>query len=87
MAVFDSTSPLPPLLPRSECTLSVIHQALQHLDQASGAVKKRLLNAALVVVSVDQKITVTEAELLRAIAATLNCPIPPLLAGPVSSAS
>ena len=41
-------------------------------------IKKNLITACAQVVAADGVIVETEAELLRAIADTLDCPIPPL---------
>ena len=62
--------------------LKSIDDALQKLARSSPAVKKRLIDAAVATVSVDGEVNVAEAELLRATAATLDVPMPPLL--PVS---
>lgn len=43
--------------------------------------KRRLLQAAAATVLHDRQITVGEGELLRAVAETLDCPMPPLLPG------
>lgn len=61
-----------------ECTLDRIDAALRQLDLASYPVKKQLLDAAIAVIASDAKIATDEAELLRAIADTLDCPMPPL---------
>ncbi len=55
--------------------------ALDKLAVASGPIKQRTLLAAGCVVSADGTISITEAELLRAVAATLGVPMPPLAAG------
>jgi Zn-dependent protease with chaperone function len=56
--------------------------ALSRLDQAAPVVKEQLLDALLRTVTHDQQLTIGEAELLRAVCATLHCPLPPLVAGP-----
>jgi hypothetical protein len=65
---------------RADCSLNHIDQALEKLSAASGAVKRRVLHAAVICVTADGQVTLAEAELLRAIAASLECPLPPLLA-------
>jgi hypothetical protein len=55
--------------------------ALSHLDQAAPIVKEQLLEALLRTVTHDQQLTMGEAELLRAVCATLHCPLPPLVQG------
>jgi hypothetical protein len=74
----------PPRLPR-EVTLRALGDSLDKLSQASPAIKKRLLNAAVLAVAADGTATVAEAELLRAMASALDCPIPPILAGPLAT--
>lgn len=64
---------------RGECSLKRIGEALDKLSQSSVAVKKRVLNAATVSVIADGIVTTAEGELLRAIADSLDCPMPPLL--------
>ena len=54
--------------------------ALDKLAGASGPIKQRTLLAAAHVISADGVILPTEAELLRAIADALGCPMPPLQA-------
>jgi hypothetical protein len=61
-----------------ECNLQQIDQALDKMTLASYPVKKQFLEAAIAVVVSDGKISADEGELLRAIADTLDCPIPPL---------
>ncbi|NOY00830.1 MAG: M48 family metallopeptidase [Verrucomicrobia bacterium] len=79
MAPFEAEfgSPLPQLLSASECGLAKIDEALDRYDEATPLVKKRLLDACGKTVMADQKVTGDEAELLRAIADTIGCPIPP----------
>ena len=72
------------LRPRGECTLTRIDEALTKLAEASPTIKKQLLSALIVCVAADGQVTVAEAELLRAVADSLGCPIPPIVAGPAS---
>lgn len=60
------------------CTFEALDQALDRLAAASLPIKKRLLVAAAHVIGSDGTITVEEGELYRAIAVTIDCPIPPL---------
>ena len=60
--------------------LAVLDAALDKLARANGAIKQRTLVAAAAVVSADGRLLVSEAELLRAISAALDCPMPPLSA-------
>lgn len=67
------------LLPREQCGLEQLDAALNRLDQAAPQIKKNLIEAAVRVVGADGVIQEAEAELLRAIADTLDCPIPPFV--------
>ncbi len=58
--------------------LFALDAALDKLAIASGPIKQRLLKAAVHVVISDGDVQVEEYELLRAIAATLDVPLPPL---------
>jgi Zn-dependent protease with chaperone function len=53
--------------------------ALATLVEAAPQVKRAVLDAAVVCVSADRTVTAIEAELLRAIAGSLDCPMPPVL--------
>jgi Zn-dependent protease with chaperone function len=68
------------LLPREQCGVNQIDPALNRLAQASPLIKKNLLEACIHVVGADGVILEGEAELLRAIADTLDCPMPPFVA-------
>ena len=72
---------LPPLLDRSACSLHLVDNLLNHLAQSAPALKKRLLEAAIACVAADGEVTIAEAELVRALAASLDCPLPPLRPG------
>lgn len=66
------------LLPAAECGIEPLDNALNRLSLAVPNIKKNLLEACARVVGADGVIQESEAELLRAIADTLDCPIPPL---------
>ncbi|MCX6895869.1 MAG: M48 family metallopeptidase [Verrucomicrobia bacterium] len=66
-------------LPVEDCGLNQIDAALNRLDQAAPQIKKNLLEACVRVVGADGVIQEGEAELLRAVADTLDCPIPPFV--------
>jgi len=57
-----------------------LDRALARLDSLKPAAKERLVRALVRTISHDQKMTVAESELLRAICAVLHCPLPPLYA-------
>ena len=64
-------------MPCEECELDQIDAALGRFALASPRIKKDLIEACLHVVAADGWIQEQEAELLRAIADTLDCPMPP----------
>ena len=66
------------LLPQSECTTQKLDAALRVLAHAAMPIKKNLLMAFTICIWADGKVTPRERELLRAIAAMLGCPMPPL---------
>jgi len=68
------------LLPAAEAGLAQVDTALNRLSQAALQIKKNLLSACAETAAADEVIQETEAELLRAIADTLDCPMPPWLA-------
>jgi hypothetical protein len=65
------------LIDQSECTWEKLDAALDKLNEGSNLVKKQILSAALTCILFDHKITIEEVELFRAIASTLDCPVPP----------
>jgi hypothetical protein len=67
------------LLPREQCGLTQIDAALDRLALAVPQIKKNLIEAAVQVVGADGVIQEREAELLRAISDTLDCPMPPFV--------
>jgi Zn-dependent protease with chaperone function len=71
----------PPLTlhPADDCTLEHLDMALDRLGQAYGPVKKRTLTALATTLGHDGRFDVEELELLRGIASTLDCPMPPAI--------
>ena len=69
----------PQLLPLKECGLKQLDAALDRFALAAPQIKNSLLQACVQVVGADGLIKEREAELLRAIADTLDCPIPPFV--------
>jgi hypothetical protein len=67
------------LLPLEQCGINEIDAALNRLAVALPVIKKALLTACVQVVGADGVILEAEAELLRAIADTLDCPMPPFV--------
>ncbi|MEY4940799.1 MAG: hypothetical protein RIQ93_2534 [Verrucomicrobiota bacterium] len=64
----------------SKATFAALDTALERLAEASGPIKQRTLVAAAYIVGADGEVRIPEAELLRAIAATLDVPVPPFIA-------
>ena len=67
------------LLPCEQCGVDQIDAALNRLALAVPIIKKNLLEACIHTVGADGTILESEAELLRAIADTLDCPMPPFV--------
>jgi Zn-dependent protease with chaperone function len=57
-----------------------LDQALTRIDRLQPAAKNRLVQALAATISHDGQMTVGESELLRAICASVHCPLPPLYA-------
>jgi uncharacterized tellurite resistance protein B-like protein len=66
------------LLPKDQCSLTSFDAALRELARAAPKVKRPIVAACGACVAADGTVTVREAELLRAIASTLGCPMPPI---------
>lgn len=64
-------------VPLPKCDLPHLDAALDELATAAEGIRNLILNAALQVISADSAIRIEEAELLRAIADSLGCAIPP----------
>ncbi len=69
------------LQPVGKANLTHIDAALDRLVTSSPMVKKQVLDACAHAVASDGEIQSREAELLRAVADGLDCPLPPLLSG------
>ena len=78
-SVLDGTS-TPELLSPEACGLDLVDQALERLGGATPFVKRQVLLACARAVSSDGEVQAREVELLRAIADTLDCPMPPVAA-------
>lgn len=68
------------LLPPDQCGVEQIDAALNRMQLAAPIIKKNLLEACAHVIGAGGVILESEAELLRAVSDTLDCPMPPLLA-------
>jgi hypothetical protein len=69
------------LQPVGKANLTHIDAALDRLVTSSPMVKKQVLDACAHAVASDGEIQSREAELLRAVADGLDCPLPPLISG------
>ena len=67
------------LRPADATGLDALDAALPALEEAAPRVKRQILQGAVTCITADRTVTATEAELLRALARSLGCPIPPLL--------
>jgi hypothetical protein len=67
------------LIPEDQSDLPQVDAALNKLSEAGPQIKKSTLNACARTVAADGVIQEMEAELLRAIADALDCPIPPFV--------
>lgn len=84
-AAFDAAASSLPfkglaLLPRDAVSTAALEPAVIHLCNMAPSDKQPLMQALARAVEHDGFVTVTQAELLRAIADSLDCPLPPLLA-------
>ena len=66
------------MAPKEECTLRKFDKGLDQLAQASPGIKRRIMQACTACIAADEIVTVRESELLRVVAAVLECPLPPL---------
>lgn len=73
----------PTILSREKCGLNALNSSLDRLASASPQVKKRILMACIACISADSFISIKESEMLRAIADSLDCPVPPIIPGKI----
>ncbi len=71
---------------RETCSFRALDQGLERMARATPALKKKLLMACVACVSHDQWLSLDEFELIRAVADSMDLPIPPLSPGPVQPA-
>lgn len=67
------------LLRPDACGLGGLDAALGHLDDAAPQVKRQVIEAAVACITDDRQVTAAEAELLRAVSASMSCPMPPIM--------
>ena len=68
-----------PFLSGEACGLQAIEKALAAFHRATPAMKRLLLEAAAASVLADEAVSSREAELIRAMADAIGCPIPPFV--------
>ena len=79
-ALFGKVAAPYTLAPRDALQLRKVSDALERLSQLAPLEKEPLLAACAALVSADGNVRLVEHELLRAIAAALDCPMPPSIA-------
>ncbi|MEM9399313.1 MAG: M48 family metallopeptidase [Verrucomicrobiota bacterium] len=67
------------LIGQEKCGLQEVDHALNELAQAKVFIKRNVIYASSKILVVDQEVNAREAELIRATADVLNCPIPPFI--------
>ena len=78
LALLPNSVEWPSYDPPQDWTLRM-DQALDTLDSLPPMIKEELVKALTVTISHDGRITVSEAELLRAVCIILHCPLPPFV--------
>jgi Zn-dependent protease with chaperone function len=66
------------LLSPDQRSLDDLDQATQKLAKLKPLAKPQLLKACVACIAADERVTASEMELLRALSALLDCPLPPL---------
>lgn len=67
------------ILPVNQISFKSLHGIMSRLALASPGIKKTVFNACAYCVLYDKTVTIEEGELLRAIAYTMDIPVPPFL--------
>ena len=65
--------------PQDATTVAMLDHSLDLLLALNSKGRRRLLRAVSAVAAHDDRLSVAEAELIRAVCATLDCPLPPIL--------
>lgn len=63
---------------RADCDFVLLDRALDKLARASLPIKQATITGAAHVVNADGRVEIAEVELLRAVSAALDCPMPPV---------
>jgi hypothetical protein len=69
----------PAVRPLAEIGFPAVGASLERLRKLAPFVKRAFLEACVETVNADGRVALAEAELLRAIATALDCPLPPVL--------
>ena len=69
------------LLPRGQVKLTDLDAALNAFAEATPKIKRQVMLGCCTCILSNEKVTVRESELLRAVGDTLDCPMPPLVPG------
>jgi hypothetical protein len=77
----------PSLIPATETDLAAVDRVLDELVQVSPPLKRQLIAACTATVARDGRVTMEEAEILRAVSDSLEVPMPPFVAGESPRAS
>ena len=67
------------LRPGADLQIDALDAAVAALEEAAPQVKRQVLHAAVASIAADRDVTAAEAELLRALSASLGAPMPPIL--------
>jgi len=67
------------MMQKNKISLASLNQSLDKLARLKPLEKPRLLKACALVITADQNISAQEVEIYRAVAAILDCPMPPLI--------
>jgi len=66
------------LIPLGSISINLLNEAATELSELKPLQKPKFLKACAAIITADGKIAPIESELLRAVAATIECPMPPL---------
>ncbi len=75
------------VLPRDRIGAKRLEAALERLEGASPALQERVVEACAAAVVADGQVLPTEGEIVRAVAASLGVPVPPLVPAPAAPAA
>ncbi len=75
----DSALPNLPLIEKTKLNTKLLNSAIKALQHTAPLEKPKLLKALVGIINHDGKIAAEEAELLRAVADSLDCPLPPFI--------